>query len=115
MENFPQETIENISKFLEVSDLRQTLTVSQAIQHAADRFSRAFESTVSHFFHDAEGCRRDSRHDFAKVLPSILHTPEIAPKISQQAASKVYEAKQVPGGFKKCSAALVQYWRAYWK
>jgi hypothetical protein len=48
MENFPQEIIENISSFLEVSDLRRTLTVSQAFQHAAERFSGAFESFELH-------------------------------------------------------------------
>ena len=48
MKSFPQEIIEHISSFLEVGDLRQTLTVSQAFQHAAERFSGAFESFELH-------------------------------------------------------------------
>ncbi|KAJ8111289.1 hypothetical protein OPT61_g6082 [Boeremia exigua] len=44
MEKLPQEIIDRISSFLTVSDLRQTLTVSQQFQHAAERSSGAFES-----------------------------------------------------------------------
>lgn len=44
MENLPQEVFDHISSFLTVSDLRNTLTVSQQFQHAAERYSGAFES-----------------------------------------------------------------------
>lgn len=44
MENLPQEVFDHISSFLTLSDLRNTLTVSQQFQYAAERYSGAFES-----------------------------------------------------------------------
>lgn len=48
MENLPQEIVDRISSFLTVSDLRQTLTVSQQFQQAAERYSGAFDSFDLH-------------------------------------------------------------------
>lgn len=63
MENLPQELVDRISSFLDRSDLKNTLLLSQSFQYAAEQYSEAFQNftlttgNVDEFFSTYSGRR----------------------------------------------------------